>query len=157
MGIFRRIDIQKQAVLAVGIGLPFPELVIVKRLLGHLCLVVEGPGLIAAVAKGRGIVDAVPSGDLNRVLPAPGCGIANALVGGDAGNASGAALNRSTGCLNQIIHMVSSLLFLLFYTDAALFSIRIFPILLQILQEEIAFSSLVCYSMARYEKKDVDQ
>ena len=105
-GISGRPDIQKQAVLAVGVGFTLAELIVVEDLLEVLFLVIEGAGLIGAVAVPGGIIDAFPAGHLFGVFPTAGCGITDALVGGNAGETALTALQRAAGGIYDIIHIV---------------------------------------------------
>ena len=97
---------------AVSIGFALAELVVVENLFQVLRLVVEGPGLIGAVAVTGGVIGALPAGHLFGVFPASGGGVADALVGHGAADPSGTALNGTTGGVHDIVH--GDLPFLLF-------------------------------------------
>ena len=104
-------DIQKKAVLTVGIGLAKAELLIIKGFFRHLGLVVKGARLVAAGTVGGGFIDAVPVGHSLGVSPALGCGVADPLVGSHAGPLAVGAADRAAGGLAQILllaHKISS-------------------------------------------------
>ena len=96
--------VEEQAVLAVGIGLALAELVVIEDLFQILLFVIKCPGLIRAAAVRRGIVDALPAGDLHRILPSARGGIADAFVRGGTGYPSRGAPELSAGGIYQIFH-----------------------------------------------------
>ena len=87
-------------------------------LLEILLLIVEGAGLVGAGAVLRGVVDALPAGDLLGIFPAAGSGIADALVGDSARNPAGTALDGAAGGIHKIVHWDHPFPVFLYYTTA---------------------------------------
>ena len=104
--VFGGEDVQEQAVLAVCIAFALTELVVVEILLFIQLLVIEGPGLIGAVAVLGRIVNAFPGSYLFGIFPASGGGVTDALVSDGAGNTSGSTANFTAGCRNDLAHNI---------------------------------------------------
>ena len=102
LGSFGDENVQKQAILAVGIRLALPKLVVVEDLLEILFLVVEGAGLVGAVSILGGVIDALPVGHLGGILPPSGGGVADALVGDGPADPAGGTHNASAGCFDDV-------------------------------------------------------
>lgn len=102
--VFRGKDIQKQAVLVIGIGLPLPEFVVVKGFFRHFRLIAKGSGLVGTVSVFRGVIDALPMGDLFRIFPPARRSIADALVGGSPRQAAFCATEGAAGSFYYIVH-----------------------------------------------------
>jgi hypothetical protein len=101
-------DVEEKTILAIGIALAFTELVVIEYLLEVLLLVVEGAGLIGAVPVACGVVNALPGGNLLRILPSACGGISDALEGNNAVKTAGCAAYIATGACDLFIHNILS-------------------------------------------------
>jgi hypothetical protein len=99
-------DVEEKTILAIGIALAFTELVVIEYLLEVFLLVIEGTGLVGAVTVACGVVNALPGGNLLRILPSAGGGISDTLEGNNAVKTAGRALDLTAGTVYSFFHKI---------------------------------------------------
>jgi hypothetical protein len=103
--LFGSENVEEKAILAVSILLSLSEFFIVELLFGHVCLVIEGAGLIGASSVFGSLVNAVPMSYLGRILKATCGSVSYALIRYYTAYPASCAANGAAGSVYNMFHI----------------------------------------------------